>query len=181
MNNQQFPNKCYDIIYADPPWSYEQKVPTSLTAATDHYATMTNDEIMDLPVADISADDSLLFMWAVSPNLDVAIEVGKAWGFDYKTVAFVWDKQLPVSGFYTMSQCELCLVFKRGKIPQPRGKRNIMQFLSCKRGRHSEKPMQIQHGITEMFPEQSKIELFARHRFPGWDSWGNEVDEQVLF
>ena len=178
-----FPSGKYDIIYADPPWSYEQKVPTSLTAATDHYETMSNDEITDLPVSGITSDDSLLFMWAVSPNLDVAIEVGKSWGFDYKTVAFVWDKQLPVSGFYTMSQCELCLVFKRGRIPSPRGKRNIKQFLSCKRSSHSYKPDQIRCGITEMFPEQSKIELFARHRFPGWDCWGNEIDdaEPTLF
>ena len=112
----------------------------------------------------------------------MAIEVGKSWGFDYKTVAFVWDKQLPVYRNYTMSQCELCLVFKSGRIPSPRGKRNIKQFLSCRRGRHSDKPDQIRHGIMEMFPEQSKIELFARQRFPGWDCWGNEIDtEPTLF
>ena len=99
----------------------------------------------------------------------------------YITVGFMWDKQLPLQGNYTMATCEMCLIFKKGKIPQPRGKRNIRQFLSVKRGKHSAKPLQVRHRITEMFPTQSKIELFARP-LPmfkdvddDWDYWGNEV------
>ena len=80
-----------------------------------------------------------------------------------------------------MSQCEMCLIFKRGNIPQPRGARNVRQFLSCKRGGHSEKPWLIRDRITEMFPTQSRIELFARQSFPGWDAWGNEVDDDDQF
>ena len=74
-----------------------------------------------------------------------------------------------------MSQCELCLVFKRGKIPQPRGARNIRQLVQMKRTRHSEKPDVVRKRIEEMFPHQCKIELFARKQTQGWDAWGLEV------
>ena len=74
-----------------------------------------------------------------------------------------------------MSQCEICLVGKKGKIPSPRGARNIRQFLSERRSKHSKKPDEIRDRITAMFPEQSKIELFARQYADGWDCWGNEV------
>ena len=79
---------------------------------------------MELPVDTIAEPDAVLFLWATSPHLDQAIELGRAWGFAWATVAFVWDKQRVNPGHYTLSQCELCLVFKRGRIPQPRGRRD---------------------------------------------------------
>ncbi|CAI8011521.1 Modification methylase MunI [Geodia barretti] len=126
-------------------------------------------------VASISEEDCLLFMWSSSPHLDQAIQLGKAWGFRWATVAFVWDKQRLNPGFYTMSQCELCLVFRRGKIPQPRGARNMRQLVQIKRTRHSEKPDAVRERIEKMFPHQCKIELFARKRHQGWDAWGLEI------
>ena len=78
-------------------------------------------------------------------------------------------------GFYTMSQCELCLVFKRGKIPTPRGKRNVRQLVSAKRGPHSVKPDEVRLRIEAMFPSQRKIELFARKGVAGWEPWGLET------
>ena len=137
---------------------------------------MTLDDLKTLNVSSISAQDSLLFMWTTNPHLDQAIDLGKAWGFAWATVAFVWDKVRVNPGFYTMSQCELCLVFKRGKIPAPRGARNIRQMVVSKRGRHSEKPEEVRTRIEEMFPLQLKLELFARVNPPGWDVWGNEVE-----
>ena len=74
-----------------------------------------------------------------------------------------------------MSQCELCLVFKRGKIPAPRGSRNERQFVSEMRGRHSAKPNEVRDRIAAMFPKQKKIELFARQQTPGWTAWGLDV------
>ena len=71
----------------------------------------------------------LLFMWATNPHLDQAIDLMKAWGFKWATVGFVWDKVRVNPGFYTMSQCELCLIGKMGKIPRPRGARNVRQYL----------------------------------------------------
>ena len=185
-----FPDKKYDIIYADPAWNIvpngdgyfgDGGVEGKAGTIKPDYPLMETHEIMALPVKNISADNSLLFMWFVPSMLDDAMRVGKAWGFTYSTFAFVWDKQIPIVATYTMRDCEFCLLFKRGKIPQPRGKRNIRQFLSCKRGAHSVKPLEIKHRITEMFPTQSKIELFARP-LPmfkglddGWSYWGNEA------
>ena len=176
-----FPDKKYDIIYADPPWFYRSRPMSSGSAVTNHYPDMTLSEMQSLPVKDIADNDCLLFLWSISPQLEGAMQIGQVWGFKYATVGFIWDKHLPITGNYTMSQCEMCLIFKKGKIPQPRGKRNIRQFLSSKRGSHSDKPDEVRHRITEMFPTQSKIELFARvsdRLFPpmeGWDYWGNEA------
>ena len=175
-----FPTKQYDIIYIDPPWAHKDLLIVSGSKASNHYNTMTLDQLAGLPVKDIANPEaSLLFMWVVSPMLDDGLTVGTAWGFVFKTVAFIWDKQMPVAGSYTMSQCEMCLVFKKGIIPQPRGKRNIRQLLSCKRGQHSEKPWEVRDRITEMFPTQRKLEMFARTQHKGWDAWGNELDKEI--
>ena len=170
-----FPDKKYDVIYADPPWVFDDN------RLGSDYPTLDYVQLCLLPVELLASDNCLLFLWVVSPELDQALVLGKAWGFKYKTVAFVWEKQAKNPGHYTMSNCELCLVFKKGTIPQPRGKRNVQQFLSRKRGKHSAKPDEVRHRITEMFPTQSKIELFARvndRLFPpmeGWDYWGDEA------
>lgn len=174
------PNTRYSIIYADPPWQFDSKMRGKVGAPWDnsperHYPTMSTPDIKAIPVQQITAEDALLFLWVTGAHLDVGIEVGRAWGFDYKTVGFVWDKQRLNPGYYTLQQCEYCLVFKHGRIPQPRGKRNIRQFLSEHRRLHSQKPDTVRHRIIEMFPTQNKIELFARQRVPGWDAWGNEV------
>ena len=175
-----FPNKRYDIIYADPPWDYKGQLQHTGAGGRDsggavrHYRTVPVSEMAAWDIAAISAADCLLFMWSSSPHLDQAITLGKAWGFQWATVAFVWDKQAVNPGFYTMSQCELCLVFKRGKIPQPRGARNVRQLVQSKRTRHSEKPDAVRARIDAMFPHHRKIELFARKQSPGWDVWGLE-------
>jgi len=176
----KLPDSKYQIIYADPPWDYKgQKQHCKVKdtgGAISHYGTMTVDEMKKNIV--LPADTNcLLFMWTSSPHLNQAIDLGEHWGFKYATVAFVWDKQMVNPGFYTMSQCELCLVFKKGKIPSPRGSRSVRQLCSEKRREHSRKPCEIRDRIHEMFPTQQKIELFAREKVEGWDCWGNEVDK----
>lgn len=186
-----FPDKKYDIIYADPPWDYGGKMQYDKTsiktenvgfakdifisAANFQYPTVKLKDLKKLTVLDIAKDDSLLFMWTTGPQMANAIELGEAWGFEYKTVAFVWDKQVHNPGRYTLSQTEFVLAFKHGKFPSPRGARNVRQLVSVHRGKHSEKPVEVIEGITKMFPEQAKIELFARRDYNGWDSWGIEV------
>jgi N6-adenosine-specific RNA methylase IME4 len=175
----------YQIIYADPPWDYKGQTQHNGVGGVDtggairHYPTMTLKELKLLNVQDLVADDCLLFMWTSSPHLDQAIELMKAWSFQWATVGFVWDKQKVNPGFYTMSQCELCLIGKHGRIPSPRGARNIRQLVSVERGRHSEKPEEVRQRIEHMFPTQSKVELFARTAHPGWDRFGNEVESNV--
>ena len=190
--NQLFPplpNDRFAIIYADPPWDYKGQLQHAGAGSGDtggalrHYPTVTLDTLKTLPVPDIAEDDCLLFLWATSPHLDQAIELGKAWDFEWATIAFVWDKQKVNPGFYTLSQCELCLVFKQGKIPQPRGARNIRQLVSAKRGPHSSKPEEVRNRIDKMFPAQQKIELFARATTPPtpkWSLWGLEASPAKL-
>ncbi len=185
------PNKKYDIIYADPPWHYNGKLQFDkssksadkidlsrkifVSTATFKYPTLRISELMQIPIHQIAKDDCLLFMWTSNPHLAQAIELGKAWGFEYKTVAFVWDKMNHNPGQYTLSNCELCLVFKRGRIPKPRGARNVKQLIRIPRKEHSEKPIEVIQGIEKMFPTQERIELFARRRTDGWSVWGLDV------
>ena len=180
------PEGPFDVIYADPPWDYKGQLQHAGPGSGDsggavrHYDTVTLDGLKRLDVARIAADDCLLFLWATNPHLDQAIDLGKAWGFAWATVAFVWDKQRVNPGFYTLSQCELCLVFKRGRIPRPRGARNVRQLITAPRGPHSAKPEEARRRIEMMFPSQRKIELFARERVEGWASWGVELASAPL-
>lgn len=174
------PTKRYSIIYADPPWFYATQqhagpgMPPTGGSET-HYDTVKLDDLKGLDVGSFSEPNSLLFMWACSPLLDQALELGEAWGFKYVTVAFCWNKIRVNPGNYTMSQVELCLVFKRGTIPTPRGIRNARQYVEEKRGKHSVKPDEVRNRISLMFPSHEKIELFARKQSPGWDAWGKEA------
>lgn len=191
----KLPNKKYDIIYADPPWDYNGKLQFDKTSkskenldfsrkifissASFKYPTLKLDELKKLPLKDIAKDNCLLFMWTSNPHLAQAIELGKSWGFEYRTIAFIWDKMNHNPGQYTLSNCEICLLFKMGKIPNPRGARNVQQLVKVKRGKHSEKPIEVLHRITKMFPTQEKIELFARRSEEGWDCWGLDVFEKT--
>lgn len=182
----QIKMKKYDIIYADPAWEYNTKECLAKTSILNgelntHYSTMTLKDLKALGVQSISDKNCMLFLWVVSPMLKEGIEVMEAWGFKYATIAFIWHKQRTNPGHYTMSECEICLVGKRGKIPNPRGSRNERQFLSELRTKHSKKPDEIRNRISKMFPEQTKIELFARQKVEGWDAWGNEVQSDVSF
>ena len=173
-------NKKYNIIYADPPWQYRSKECLAKKSILNgklnyHYNTMTLEELKKLPVNKICEKDCLLFLWVVSPMLDGCIDVLKSWGFKYSTIGFIWDKQKTNPGSYTMSQCEICLIGKKGNIPKPRGIRNAKQFISEERTKHSTKAHEVRKRIVDMFPTQKKIELFARQYAEGWDCWGNEV------
>lgn len=190
-----FPNEKYDIIYADPPWDYGGKMQFDksakksenpnwnrgifISAANFKYPTVKTSELMKMPLYKICKDDCLLFMWVTNPHLAQGILLGEAWGFEYKTVAFVWDKMNHNPGQYTLSNCELCLVFKRGRIPSPRGARNIQQLVRVPRTEHSRKPIEVLQNIEKMFPTQKKIELFARHKPMGWDVWGLDIREEI--
>ncbi len=173
----------YSIICVDPPWDYNGqkqhgKAGKDTGGALSHYSTMkTKDMIFEFkPLIDEWADDDcLIFMWATWPHLDQAIKLGEGWGFKYVHTSFIWDKMMVNPGFYTMTQTEPVLCFKRGKIPQPRGTRNDRQLVQVKRGKHSEKPQEVYDRIERMFPTQNKMEMFARKKRTGWDVWGNEI------
>ena len=179
-----WPSGSFSVVYADPPWSYRGRkqfgfagdVGVDSGGAVMHYQTMPVADICALPVADLCAKDAILFLWIPSPLLPDGLTVASAWGFHYGTVAFVWHKQRTNPGYYTLSECELCFAFKRGRIPTPRSRKQ-RQFVSELRKRHSAKPQEVRNRIASMFPTQTKIELFYRGAPPeGWTVWGNEVD-----
>ena len=134
--------KKYGIVYADPPWRYDMK--RGKGVAENHYPTMSMDEICALPVADLAAKDSALFLWATFPQLNEAFRVIEAWGFHYKTLAFLWLKQNRKAdswfygmGFWTRSNAEVCLLATRGH--PKRQCAGIHQFVISHIEQHSKK------------------------------------------
>jgi site-specific DNA-methyltransferase (adenine-specific) len=178
--------KKYQIIYADPPWSYNDTQKSGGTAffgASVRYPLMANKDILKLPIAEMAEKDCVLFMWATSPLLPESIETIRAWGFKYKTVAFCWNKQskngkwISNMGRWTMGNVEICLLGVKGK--PKRILKNIKQLVIAERKRHSEKPPEVRNRIVELMGDLPRIELFAREKTEGWDSWGNEVESDI--
>ena len=175
-----FPNKKYDIIYADPAWyfkSYSSK--GEGRNATQHYDCMSINDICNLPISNISKNDCVLFIWVIDPMLPQALEVIKAWGFKYKTVAFTWVKENKSEGYFTglgywtRANPEMCLLATKGK--PKRISKSVRQLVMDKRREHSRKPDRIRNDIVELCGDLPRIELFARQRVDGWDNWGNQV------
>lgn len=168
----------YDVVYADPPWSYNDKMSGHSFSLDHEYSTQGIDWISNLPVRDIVSRNAVLFLWAVSPQLPEALTVISAWGFKFKTVAFVWSKEsrtgLDIAnlGKWTMGNVEMCLLGVRGR-PQ-RVVKNVRQLVRAKRREHSRKPDEVRLRIQTLMGDVPRIELFAREVFPEWDQWGNE-------
>jgi N6-adenosine-specific RNA methylase IME4 len=179
---QSITTKKFNIIYADPPWRYANKGGQGV--AENHYPTMSCDEICALPVAELAAKDSALFLWATFPQLPEALRVISAWGFGFKTVAFVWLKQNRKAktwfygmGFWTRSNAEVCLLATRGH--PKRQDKGIHQFIISPVEAHSKKPDETRNRIVRLMGDLPRVELFARQSPPGWDVWGNEVANTI--
>ena len=160
----------YEILYADPPWRYEYSQ-TDSRRVENQYPTMSLEEIKSLNVP--AEDDAVLFMWATSPKLTEALEVMAAWGFDYRT-CMAWVKDRIGMGYYARQQHELVLIGKRGNPSMPEPSNRPSSVFYAKRTEHSSKPSGFYEILEKMYPNQSKVELFARHTRIGFDAWGNE-------
>ena len=185
-------NKKYQIIYADPPWNFGNRMYSSNKydhhrEITRAYPILKTSEICSLPIKDIVHDECACFMWAADAFIPDAIEVMRAWGFKYKTVAFIWQKkeksgkQTCYMGQWTMKNCELVLLGTRGSMSYHLWSRKVRQLQEAPRERtiHSWKPPIIRDRILEMFGDLPRIELFAREKVEGWDCWGNEVESDL--
>lgn len=173
-------NKKYNIIYADPPWSYRNmgKIQNNVL---DHYNTMTNEDIYSLgdTIKEISDKNCMLFIWCTFPKLQEGLNTIKAWGFEYKTIGFNWIKKNKNGsnffgvGWYTKSNSEICLIGVKGK--PIKKSNNISQIIESVREEHSKKPDIVREKIVNFVGDLPRIELFARQTADGWDCWGNEV------
>lgn len=169
----QPPKGKYQIIYADPPWQYQFGFDIH-GAALRHYNTMSIPELCELPIKELSEENSVLFMWATSPKLEDAFMVMNAWGFEYKT-SFVWDKVKHVMGHYNSVRHELLLIGVRGSFPK-QSNTLIDSVVTIERSdEHSEKPERFREIIDDMYPFGERIELFARKKVDGWNTWGSEL------
>ena len=185
--------KKYQIIYADPPWSYWAGGKKN---AARHYNCMEIEDICALPIKNLADENCMLFLWITFPILDRVFEVINAWGFKYSTCGFVWvkgkkkfnNKQtsfLPQDsiqdfvgcGGWTRANAEICLIAKKGKLE--RKSKSVRQIIYSPVRKHSQKPDIVKTRIIELCGDLPRIELFARQKTEGWDVWGNEVKSDI--
>lgn len=166
----------YPIIYADPPWRYENPpIGASSRSIENHYPTMTLEEICALPVRELATEDAMLYLWATAPKLPECLEVVKAWGFAYRT-HIVWDKVRIGMGYHARNRHELLLICKRGEVPPPSPGTQPESIYAEPRGEHSAKPAFFAEMIEAAYPGLPKIELFCRLPRDGWAVWGNQSE-----
>ena len=177
-------DKKYQIIYADPPWEYQDKALAGNRGACCKYPVMSIAELRSLPIPSLADKDCILFLWVTMPKLNECFLLIQDWGFAYKTVAFTWIKTNKNSmgffigmGRWTRSNAELCLLATKGK-PQ-RLSASISQIVMSPIQEHSRKPAIVRQRIVELCGNLSRIELFARREVDGWDCWGNEVESDI--
>jgi N6-adenosine-specific RNA methylase IME4 len=170
----------YPIVYADPPWRYRDEARAGKRGVGFKYGLLGNQDIARLPVADIAAEDAALFLWVTWPKLPEVLPVIDAWGFRYRTVAFVWVKRsLGTGGLFwgmgswTRANTEPCLLATRGRPKRLSG--GVHQVVEAAPGAHSEKPPEVRERIVRLFGDLPRIELFARQTGAGWDAWGNQA------
>jgi N6-adenosine-specific RNA methylase IME4 len=172
------PAGIFNVIYADPPWRYENILP-EWGPAQLHYPTLTLERLCALEIP--ATSDAVLFLWVTNPFLRSALELVDAWGFEYKT-NMVWVKthlKYPGSGFYVRGRHELLFICTKGSfVPDQTGKEPIGSVIEAPVGEHSQKPVVVYDIIEKMYPQGQYLELFARNRRKGWKSWGNEIEER---
>ena len=190
--------KKYQIIYADPAWNYNSRMAlgkgAAKSSAEDYYNVMSIEDIMALPIKEISAKDCILFIWVTMPKLNEVFKVINAWGFEYKTCGFVWVKRNKVfsdernknrngiddfmgQGRWVRQNAELCLIATKGKPKRISAK--VRQIIYQPIQEHSKKPNEVRERIVELSGDLPRIELFSRQETEGWDTWGNEVESSV--
>jgi N6-adenosine-specific RNA methylase IME4 len=176
----ELPDVKAGVISADPAWPTEFWSEEGMDrAAENHYPCSSLEEIQELPVLSIAADDCVLFLWATVPLEDEAHKVMKAWGFDYCS-QFIWVKPSIGTGRWNRNQHEILLVGTKGSPPAPADGTQFSSVIEAPRGKHSEKPDKAFEIMEAYFPNVPKIELNCRGKpRPGWSAWGNEAETEA--
>mgnify|MGYP003644205552 FL=1 len=182
-----FPDKKYNIIYADPPWTYKvwSGKGKEKKSAENHYDCMDIEDIYSLPVQNIADDNCILFLWVTYPLLKEGLQTIEEWGFTYKTCGFSWVKKNKIAdsffwglGHWTRANNEICLLATKGK--PSRVSKSVHQIIYEPIREHSRKPDCARNRIIDLCGDLPRIELFARQSVDGWDSWGNEVENNQI-
>ncbi len=180
-----FPIKKYNIILADPPWTYRKSggIKSARGLAKKYYKTMELHDIKAVPINDIADKNCYLFLWTTAPCMPEALEVMQAWGFQFSTIAFTWIKINKISdslfwgmGNTTRANPEYVLLGRRGKLD--RIDRGVHSVVLSRVRKHSQKPVEVKERIIRLYGLLPRIELFAREYTTGWDAWGDEVDKK---
>jgi N6-adenosine-specific RNA methylase IME4 len=180
--------KKFDIFYLDPPWSYNSKAYHKgkfRGGPCGHYSLLSLKDLAGLNLAYHSADNSIMFLWATWPMLKDQIALMESWGWEYRTMAFIWTKLNKTKnslfmgpGYYTRANTEPCLLGVRGECIHPES-HSVLQPVITRIGRHSEKPEEVRSRIELLYPQlENRIELFATRRAEGWDTFGMALDGQ---
>ncbi|CCY66462.1 putative uncharacterized protein [Clostridium sp. CAG:678] len=142
---------------------------------------MSLEDIKNLPINNLADKNCVLFMWTTIPLLKDSFSVLDSWGFEYKSIAFVWIKLNKKSdtlfwgmGHWTRSNAELCILATKGHPKRKSAK--VHQVIMSHIQQHSKKPDEARERIIELIGDLPRIELFAREKKDGWDSWGNEIE-----
>ena len=181
-----FPDKKYNIIYADPPWEYSSKSYQDsnremLKLDETQYKTLSVHQIKDLPIKEITANDCILFLWSTDSHLKEAIDVIESWSLHFKTIGFTWVKQYASGSYcynfspYTLKSTEVCLIGIKGKLKNIKKTNNVKGLVFAERTKHSKKPNEVRDRIVNLCGDLPRIELFARNTTPGWDVWGDQA------
>jgi len=184
---EPFPNKKYQIIYADPPWEFKTYSEKGRMKTPDrHYPLMKIENIKSMDTDSIADENCVLFLWVPWCNLPDALEVMKAWNFKYSCCGFIWIKKNKHSnnlfwglGKWTRNNSEVCLLGIKGHPLKYKKSYSVHQVVISKIEEHSKKPDEVRKRIVELMGDLPRIELFARQKVEGWDCWGNEVPNET--
>lgn len=170
--DMELPEQLFDVIYADPPWSYSSTIQKNANVK-HHYPTMTLEKIKELAIP--AYEDCILFLWVTGPKIADGLDVLEKWGFIFKGM-FVWDKEIIGMGMWVRWQHEILLLGIKGKVPVPKPKNRFSSMIKERRGKHSKKPTLVYEMIEKMFPNRKYVELFAREKHSDkWNAWGNQI------
>lgn len=165
----------FDLIIADPPWSYDINPGKARDISTNQYSTLSVNEIIALKPT--TKPDAILMLWTTT-YIKQALAVLEGWDFRYIT-NMVWAKPSIGLGYYARQQHELLLIGKKGTPKPPMPSNRPPSIINGPRRKHSQKPDEAYEAIERMFPHLTdRLEMFARNTRPGWTSWGNEVPEE---
>jgi N6-adenosine-specific RNA methylase IME4 len=166
------PTGPFRTIVADPPWFYARDDDPSHRGACP-YPTLTVPEICAMPVAELAAEDAILWLWTTNPNMRRAFEVLDAWGFQERSI-LTWVKPHFGTGHWLRGQTEHCILAVRGRPAVTLSNQGTVLHARAPERRHSRKPEEFYQLVESLCPG-SKLELFCRHLRPGWTAHGDEV------